>query len=124
MNLELLENFLKLLPGQITSVFEFRNKTWYSDETYKLLDKYNCGFCIHDLAGMETPKIITGKIIYLRFHGPTGRYAGNYTKQQLSSYAKWIKENLKSAKAIYAYFNNDYNAYAVKNAKELKQQMG
>ena len=105
------------------TVFEFRHESWFSQDTYDLIKEFNAAFCIHDLVGIPTPRVITSDMIYIRFHGPTGKYAGNYSKSALQSWAKWIKDNLKEKKAVYAYFNNDYNAYAIKNAKTLKEQI-
>jgi len=104
------------------AVFEFRHESWFSQDTYELLSEFNAAFCIHDLVSIPTPRVITGDVIYVRFHGPTGRYAGNYSKSALRSWAKWIKANIKDKKAIYAYFNNDIHAYAVNNAKTLKER--
>jgi len=120
-NTELLSGFIEKLPRENTYVFEFRNQSWYGDETYALLDKNNIGICVHDMPGNPSPKIITGKIIYIRFHGLSGRYEGNYTESMLNKWAGWIKK--QKAKEIYAYFNNDYNAYAVSNAKQLKTML-
>jgi len=119
-DLELLESFLKLLPKKYKSVFEFRNKSWYEDDTFKLLDDFNTGFCIHDLGGEQTPKKITGKLIYVRFHGASGPYAGSYTESMMRDWAKWIKKNQKNAGACYVYFNNDSEGHAVANARTLK----
>jgi len=122
-DLDRLKSFIKCLPKGKLSVFEFRHKSWFSDDTYELLDKFSVGFCIHDLVGVPTPRIITGDLIYIRFHGPTGRYQGNYTKAMLKNWADWLKEHIKKAHSIYAYFNNDIHAYAVYNAKTLKEQV-
>jgi uncharacterized protein YecE (DUF72 family) len=119
-DLDRLRNFLKVLPKRLIAVFEFRHKSWFSQDCYELLKEFNTGFCIHDMPGMEVPRLITSNVIYIRFHGPTGRYQGNYSKPALRDWAKWIKDNLKGKKAVYTYFNNDYNAYAVNNAKQLK----
>jgi uncharacterized protein YecE (DUF72 family) len=119
-NLDTLGTFLALLPKKHKAVFEFRNESWYDNDTFKLLDDFNAGFCIHDLSGVLTPKVITGNVIYIRFHGTSGRYAGNYSKPVLSKWAKWIKENCGSVTAVYAYFNNDVLGHAVANARTLK----
>jgi len=103
------------------SVFEFRHESWYCEDTYKLLGKFNVGFCIHDLSGLESPRVVTGDIIYVRFHGTTGRYSGCYSKSMLANWAKWLKDQAKDVRSIYVYFNNDACAYAVRNAKELKE---
>jgi len=121
-DLDRLKAFVKLLPKKRRAVFEFRHESWFAEDTYKLLREFNVGFCIHDLAGVPTPRVITGSIIYVRFHGPTGKYQGNYSKSALQSWAKWLKEHIKEAHNVYYYFNNDNNAYAVNNAKTLKEQ--
>lgn len=110
------------LPKERVAVFEFRHESWFSQDTYELLKKFNAAFCIHDLAGIPTPRVVTSDIIYVRFHGPTGKYQGNYSKSALRDWARWLKEHAKEARSIYAYFNNDIHAYAVKNAKTLKEQ--
>ena len=105
------------------SVFEFRHKSWFSKDVYDLLREFNAGFCIHDMSGMKVPRVITSDVIYVRFHGPTGRYQGNYSKSALQDWACWIKDNLTGKNAVFAYFNNDYNAYAIGNAKTLRGQL-
>jgi len=120
-DLERLEDFIKLLPKRKTAIFEFRHKSWYCDDTSKLLKKFKAGFCIHDMPGKESSRTVTSDIIYIRFHGTTGRYSGSYSKSQLQDWAKWLKEQAKNARGIYIYFNNDAHAHAIKNAKQLKE---
>jgi len=109
------------LSRRLDAVFEFRHESWYCEDTYKLMREFNVGLCIHDMPGLESPRIITGDIIYIRFHGPTDRYAGCYSKSTLRNWAKWLKDQAKNVRGIYVYFNNDEAAYAVRNAKGLKK---
>ncbi|MBA7648607.1 hypothetical protein ES703_56395 [subsurface metagenome] len=120
-DLDLLETFIKLLPKKVPAVFEFRHNSWFSEDAFKLLNKYNAGFCVHDLSGKETPRVVTADIIYVRFHGPTGKYEGDYSKSMLQSWAKWLKEHTKEARSVYAYFNNDIGGHAITNAKQLRE---
>lgn len=76
--------------------------------------------CIHDFKGEETPIKITTDFTYLRFHGPNGQYFGTYSQKALKSWSKRIKKWLKQNLDVYIYFNNDVEANAIKNAKELK----
>ncbi|MHC1597905.1 MAG: DUF72 domain-containing protein, partial [Methermicoccaceae archaeon] len=52
---------------------------------------------------------------YVRFHGLTG-YAHDYSHTELRRWAERI-ERIEGD--VYVYFNNDFNARAVKNAREL-----
>jgi uncharacterized protein YecE (DUF72 family) len=123
-NLDLLAGFIKLLPKNKTAVFEFRHESWYTDETFDLLEKTGVGFCIHDMPGNESPRLVSGQVIYIRFHGTTGRYAGDYPESQLQDWADWLKAQTQKVRAIYVYFTNDSQAHAVKNAKQLRRLLG
>jgi uncharacterized protein YecE (DUF72 family) len=121
-DLHVLETFIKLLPKKPPAVFEFRHDSWFSEDTFKLLNEYSAGFCVHDLVGKETPRVVTAEIIYVRFHGPAGRYRGNYSKSMLQGWAKWLKDHTRQVRSIYAYFNNDIDGHAIANAKTLGRQ--
>ena len=86
---------------------EFRNSSWYEREVYELLEEFDVSLVIHDIAASATPlNLVTGKFIYLRFHGPEPRYRGSYTNESLQQYAAYIREWMKEGKTVYAYFNN------------------
>lgn len=119
-NIPLLEAFLQKLPKKIRCVFEFRNTDWYKPEVYDLLKKYNCAFCIYELAGHISPIQITADFIYLRLHGPGNKYQGSYSDETLQS---WADECLKWSKTkdVFVYFDNDENGYAAFNALKLRE---
>jgi len=120
-DLDLLKSFINVLGKDSSAVFEFRDKSWFSQDTYELLDKFGIGFCVHDMSGVSSPRTVTGKLIYLRFHGPTGKYEGSYSKSALADWAQWIKQHRHKVRGVYAYFNNDSQAHAVCNAGTLKE---
>jgi len=112
-----LQDFLEHLPSGYRYAFEFRNASWYTDEVYELLEKHNCAFCIYELDGHLSPLRITADFVYIRLHGPKGKYQGSYSQHEL---AKWKENILSWSKETYIYFDNDQNGYAVFNAKQLK----
>lgn len=116
---ERLNTFLNILPSQYNYTFEFRDKSWWNDETYSLLKKKNCAFCIFELDYTLSPPIITADFIYIRLHGHKKRYGGDYSPELLNQWAEFFTEQINLCKTIYCYFDNDENAYAVKNAVEL-----
>jgi uncharacterized protein YecE (DUF72 family) len=119
LNIERFESFLKKLPDGYQYAFEFRNDSWYDENVYELLNKYKCAFCIYELAGHTSPKIVTGGIIYIRLHGPGDKYQGKYKISELKKWLRFVKEHWKSTTSIYIYFDNDQNAYAAENAKQM-----
>src|SRR3954471_1533546 len=54
-NPERLRDFIALLPRDLAHVFEFRDKSWLSEEILALLDEAGVSFCAHDMPGLETP---------------------------------------------------------------------
>jgi len=116
-----LEKFLKALREDYNYAFEFREKSWWNDDTLGLLKEYNAAFCIFELAGTLTPKEITADFIYVRLHGPGDKYLGNYNKKELASWAENIWEWKRGKNDVYLYFDNDESGYAVKNALDLKK---
>ena len=124
-NVERLEEFLRLLPKKHRYTFELRNQTWMTEEVYDVLRKYNAAFCIYELAGYQSPMEITADWTYVRLHGPTPfKYQGSYSDEQLEEWAARIRKWSRSMKAIYVYFDNDDSAYAVNNALTLKRMLG
>lgn len=98
---------------------EFRNNTWYHQDTYNLLNRYNAAMVIHDLPVSATPLItLEANFMYLRFHGPGGKYRGSYSDDFLYQYAENIKEWISKKKKVYFYFNNTMGD-AVKNLVTL-----
>jgi uncharacterized protein YecE (DUF72 family) len=120
-NAERLQEFLKSLPKKYRYTFEFRNATWYTDEVFDLLKKYNCAFCIYELEHHQTPMQLTADFVYVRLHGPEGKYAGNYSESVLKKWADQCNGWKKSGKDVFVYFDNDQLGYAAFNAITLKK---
>jgi uncharacterized protein YecE (DUF72 family) len=120
LNLERLESFLRLVPGDVASVFEFRDPSWYVPEVYALLDRHGAGFCVHDMRGSATERIAVGKLAYVRFHGAAGKYWGRYPAKSLESWAEWVVGQASEGRSAWCYFNNDIHGAAIEDARALK----
>ena len=121
-NADRLAVFLEAIPSGHRYVFEFRNESWLQKEVFDLLRQHNAAFCIHDFRGKDSPREITADFTYMRMHGPTEiAYAGSYPLGTLKKWAQQIRTWRKDLKAIYVYFNNDFQGYALKNALKLRE---
>lgn len=120
LNLERLENFLELIPGDVVNVFEFRDKSWYTDAVVALLERHGASFCAHDMPTLESPRVATGPIAYVRFHGGVGKYRGRYSDERLLGWADWMREQASGGRLVWAYFNNDIEGHAIHDALTLK----
>ncbi|RJO61912.1 DUF72 domain-containing protein [candidate division WS5 bacterium] len=117
---ERLEDFLKILKKyRYRNAFEFRDESWFTDEVYAILKKYNAALVISDSPDFPKEEVYTCDFSYLRFHGGKYLYSSKYAPKEMKEFGKKI-ERLAQRGDVYAYFNNDANAYAVKNALELK----
>ena len=118
-NDERLESFLPLLPQGISHVFEFRHVSWLVEPVFIILRRYNIGFCVFDMPYLSCPLVATADFAYIRFHGSTGLYFSNYTDEELADWAERLANLAANLKAVYIYFNNDAEAFAVRNAITL-----
>ena len=110
---ERLRATLESLPAGERHAFEFRHATWFDDDVYELLRDHGAALV---LTGER--EIFTAPWTYVRFHhGVRGR-RGNYSESELREGGDRIRGwNVE----VYAYFNNDWEAFAVKNAARLKE---
>lgn len=119
-NDERLESFLSILPQGMEHVFEFRHRSWLEDEVFETLHKYNAGLCVFDMPDLSCPLMTTADFAYIRFHGSTGLYWSCYSDEELAEWAGRLAALSASLKKLYIYFNNDAEAFAVKNAVTLR----
>ncbi len=116
--------FLFKLKDKPKIAFEFRHKSWFlSSEIIALARKYQIAFSIVSAPELPFIPVETSDNIYIRLHGKDKWYAYNYSKKELDELSLIIKEYLKKKKNVWVYFNNDYNAYAPKNALYLKKKL-
>jgi uncharacterized protein YecE (DUF72 family) len=99
---------------------EFRNKYWFVEQTYELLERYNVALVAGQSSRWPGVRRVTADIAYIRMHGPEKLFASSYTTEELIELAQYINSLPVAVKRIYIYFNNDFHGYALKNATELK----
>jgi len=112
-----LKDILAQLDPRRRNVVEFRHKSWWNEDVYKSFQKAKTIFCSCSGPRLPDELIKTADEIYIRFHGTKHWYRHNYTREEL---AVWVQRIQKSKiKRVWAYFNNDREGYAIKNAKEF-----
>ena len=120
-NADRLEEFLSIVPRNHRYVVEFREQSWCIPRVFDILRRHNVALCLHDWGAKPWPGEFTADFTYIRFHGPTGKYAGNYDDAMLRDWASRIEQWRKQLRVIYAYFNNDQGGYAIDNARTLQK---
>ena len=114
------EQFLGALPTGFLYTFEFRDHSWYNEEVYDLLQQYQAAFCIYDLEQHQSPILVTAHFVYIRLHGPLGKYNGSYSDETLHEWATQAVNWAQEGKAVDIYFDNDIGGHAVVDAQRLQ----
>jgi uncharacterized protein YecE (DUF72 family) len=113
--------FLEALPRQHRHAIEVRDESWLNPEFFSMLERHGVAFCIASLPQYQTPVRATAPFVYIRFHGSGEMYYYNYTLDELRHWGEVIARFAGEGREVYAYFNNDPNAWAVSNALELSR---
>jgi uncharacterized protein YecE (DUF72 family) len=104
--------------------FEFRHASWFVEPVYDLLRKHGAALVIGDRPEVKEFQAheLTTNWTYVRFHyGSRGR-RGNYSESELEEWARRF-EDWRREVEIFAYFNNDWEMFAVRNALWLKRRL-
>lgn len=116
-----LESFLDTLPPGVKHVLEFRHQSWLDDSIFEMLSRYNIALCVFDMPSLDCPLVATADFAYVRFHGINELYSSSYSDEELASWARRLAG--LAASEIYIYFNNDAEAFALKNAATLRRYL-
>lgn len=118
-NTERLESFVQALDGiqmkGLRHSFEFRHESWFTEDVYEILRAGNASLCIADSSRWPTRESVTADHVYLRFHGRE-TYRSDYPQSVLRKWGDKVRGWAAQGLDVYAYFNNDAHAFAVKNA--------
>jgi uncharacterized protein YecE (DUF72 family) len=115
-----LNHFLAALPHDSKHVIEFRHQSWFDEDVYGILRRFNTGFCVFDMPKLTSPLLATADFGYIRFHGSDSLYSSCYSDKEMNDWSKKITELAAKLEAVYIYFNNDVEGFALRNAAELR----
>jgi uncharacterized protein YecE (DUF72 family) len=114
-----LADFLQMLPRRYRYAFEFRDKAWYASDVFDLLHVSDVALCISDHAAAPAPWVATANHVYVRGHGPHGRYRGSYPDHTLHRWTDSMLRWQDEGREVFVYFDNDQKAAAPRDALRL-----
>jgi uncharacterized protein YecE (DUF72 family) len=119
---ERLSSALRRLPSG-RHCFEFRHPSWFAPDVYALLREHEVALVLGEHA--ERPFQVyelTAGWTFVRFHYGRGSPNGNYSECELE---EWMERFTawRARVEVFAYFNNDWEGFAVQNAHWLKQRL-
>ena len=103
--------------------FEFRHSNWYNEGTFTLLEKNNIILCIANSPSFPKIEHLTTDFCYIRFHGGKELYSSEYSQSELALWSEKSCQFMEKAPTLLAYFNNDAQGFAVKNARQFREMV-
>jgi uncharacterized protein YecE (DUF72 family) len=111
-----------LPPGR--HCFEFRHESWFVPEVSALLRAHGVALVIgdHPTRPFQTHELTTDWT-FVRFHAGARGRRGNYAPSELEAWAERI-DAWRERVEVFAYFNNDWEGFAVRNGQRLRDLLG
>jgi uncharacterized protein YecE (DUF72 family) len=127
---DLLNGFLKTmlevqtaLIKEFRTAVEFRHGSWFAQDVYHILERAGAALCLADMPKLEFPREVTSDFVYMRFHGRPHLYWSLYSEETLADWCDWLSLHLSSGRDVFVYFNNDFDAHAIQNARQLQHML-
>lgn len=125
--------------GDLRLAIELRHRSWSDDEkTASLLRSHKVAWVQIDepkfKSSIASELPITSDMAYFRFHGRNAemwwkgdsetRYKYLYSPEEITELTERVISVAKQTNLLFAFFNNHWQAYAPRNATEMKEGLG
>lgn len=108
-----LREVLALIPAGWRAAFEFRHRSWETDDVRAMLDRAGAALVLPDRPRMRVAPVVTGGWSFVRLHqGRSDR--PDYAREKLRRWAARVAA--LPAREVWVFFNNDPTGAAVRDA--------
>jgi uncharacterized protein YecE (DUF72 family) len=120
--------FITQLRPDFRHAIEFRHKSWFTPEVYKLLRRSNIAMIWSLNQYLETPPEVTADFIYLRLVGD--REITEFTgvqrdrSEDMKRWASVVERNAGKFESGYVFFNNHFAGFSPESANEFRRLLG
>ena len=121
---ELVTAFFELLKQKYSDyrfAIEVRHESWFSGESIQLMKDFGVTLAIAESEAFPYHEEVTAKDIFVRFHGPKELYSSSYSEAAIQGYAEKFVHWRSQGHNIWAFYNNDVNGHAFRNAAMLQR---
>ncbi len=123
-----LGDFLSELKGDYRHVIEFRHKSWFREDVYKLLEGNKVSLCWSLNQYVETPREITADFIYARMVGERDITKFNEIQKdrtkQMKEMSGAVKGAMGSVDDAFIFFNNHFAGFGPESVNEFRRLLG
>ena len=109
----LLAEFLALRPTAFRLAFEVRHGSWYTEETYQLLRKFDTALCLAETDETTPPDVLTAGFVYVRLRRE------QYSAKELAAWRKRFDGWNKQGVDVYCYVKHEDAGKGPKYARQL-----
>jgi uncharacterized protein YecE (DUF72 family) len=119
-----LDHLIAALPENHLIAAEFRNRSWFAEEFYKILHDNDVSLAITNRP--TSTKEVTGEFIYLRLEGDRKLINGEKGEVEIDRssdtkyWARWIREKLDSGIKVFCYISKYYSGYPPYDLETMK----
>jgi uncharacterized protein YecE (DUF72 family) len=127
-HLDSMERFLSQLSPEFKHAVEFRHKSWFTPEVYRMLRKSNVSMIWSLNQYLETPPEATADFLYLRMVGDREitEFKGiqRDRKDDIERWAGEVKSAAGKFESGYVFFNNHFAGFSPESANEFRRLLG
>ncbi|MGH7763438.1 MAG: DUF72 domain-containing protein [Candidatus Dormibacteraceae bacterium] len=116
-----LDETLNVMSAAVRVAVEFRDASWFTEETRHVLTRHGAALCIADSPRRSQQHWRTADWGFVRFHEGRGGRAPGYDRDVLRAWISRIAAMWTPNEEVFVYFNNDTAAYAIKDATLFAQ---
>ena len=108
-----LEQFIDWVPTDTRAAFEFRHRSWYSDDVYALLKARSLALCVMDNEDSTTPIVSTAPYGYFRLRDE------GYQEADFARWADTIMQQTETWEDVFVYFKHEDEGKGPEFARSL-----
>ena len=114
LDLDLLRDYLALLPADVRVAFEFRHESWLTDAVYQVLADRNVSLCVAESDRLVVPQVITADFVYFRLRKP------EYTAEEVAGMRVRAQELVAAGKDTFVFFKHEETPEGALYAEQLR----
>jgi uncharacterized protein YecE (DUF72 family) len=123
-----MEKFVSSLEPKFRHAIEFRHKSWFTPETYRLLERNNVAMAWSINQYLETPPEVTADFAYLRMVGTREitKFDGiqKEMREEMERWATALKKQRDSIGEGFVFFNNHFAGFGPESVNEFRRLLG
>ena len=123
-----MQDFVKALEMKYPHAIEFRHKSWFREDVYKLLRDRNVAMVWTENQYLRSPTDVTADYVYLRMVGDREITEFKETQKDKSAemreWYKGLDGASDSVKGALVFFNNHYAGFGPSSVNEFRRLAG